>query len=446
MKKIVMSLSFIVALRFFGLFLVMPLLSVYAASKVGANNFLIGVVVGGYALSQLIFQLPFGLLSDKFNRKALASIGLAIFAVGSIICAFSDDVYMLLFGRFLQGAGAISSVVTAMIADFTTEDKRSKAMAMMGGAIAMSFAAAILIGPYVGGHYGVDKLFIITAGLAVFAMLYLIFFIPNPPKIHHAYDGEAPSFKELLTDPDLLKMYVNMFLHGFLLTIAFMIIPLELTTKFGWAKEELYLVYLPALFFGFVFMVVAAILGEKYNKIREIFLASIFINTVAFFLFGVAPSAYLFIAAAILFFIGFNMLEPLLQSTVSKYAKASQRGAALGVFTTSQYLGVFLGGVIGGALLHYADLKTLSLVLTFCSFLWFVYMLKMKNPIKASFLYLEIDMLDEGAIGGLKGMSGIIDVYINKTENVLVIKYAKETQNEEYLKGFLRYQNGLQEG
>jgi predicted MFS family arabinose efflux permease len=341
MKKIVMSLSFIVALRFFGLFLVMPLLSVYAASKVGANNFLIGVVVGGYALSQLIFQLPFGLLSDKFNRKALASIGLAIFAVGSIICAFSDDVYMLLFGRFLQGAGAISSVVTAMIADFTTEDKRSKAMAMMGGAIAMSFAAAILIGPYVGGHYGVDKLFIITAGLAVFAMLYMIFFIPNPPKIHHAYDGEAPSFKELLTDPDLLKMYVNMFLHGFLLTIAFMIIPLELTTKFGWAKEELYLVYLPALFFGFVFMVVAAILGEKYNKIREIFLASIFINTVAFFLFGVAPSAYLFIAAAILFFIGFNMLEPLLQSTVSKYAKASQRGAALGVFTTSQYLGVF---------------------------------------------------------------------------------------------------------
>lgn len=446
MKKIVMSLSFIVALRFFGLFLVMPLLSVYAASKTGANNFLIGVVVGGYALSQLIFQLPFGLLSDKFNRKALTMVGLAVFAVGSLVCAFSDDVYMLLFGRFLQGAGAISSVVTAMIADFTTEDKRSKAMAMMGGAIAMSFAAAILIGPYIGGHYGVDKLFIITAVLAVFAMLYLMFFIPNPPKIHHAYDGEAPSFKELLTDSNLLKMYVNMFLHGFLLTVAFMIIPLELTTKFGWAKDELYLVYLPALFFGFVFMVVAAIMGEKYNKIREIFLASIFINTVAFFLFGVASGAYLFITAAILFFIGFNMLEPLLQSTVSKYAKASQRGAALGVFTTSQYLGVFLGGVIGGALLHYADLMTLSLVLTFVSFLWFVYMLKMKNPIKASFLYLEIDMLDSGTIGGLKETEGVIDVYINKTENVLVIKYAKDKQNEEYLKGFLRYRNDSEEG
>lgn len=446
MKKIVMSLSFIVALRFFGLFLVMPLLSVYAASKTGANNFLIGVVVGGYALSQLIFQLPFGLLSDKFNRKALTMVGLAVFAVGSLVCAFSDDVYMLLFGRFLQGAGAISSVVTAMIADFTTEDKRSKAMAMMGGAIAMSFAAAILIGPYIGGHYGVDKLFIITAVLTVFAMLYLMFFIPNPPKIHHAYDGETPSFKELLTDSNLLKMYVNMFLHGFLLTVAFMIIPLELTTKFGWAKDELYLVYLPALFFGFVFMVVAAIMGEKYNKIREIFLASIFINTVAFFLFGVASGAYLFITAAILFFIGFNMLEPLLQSTVSKYAKASQRGAALGVFTTSQYLGVFLGGVIGGALLHYADLMTLSLVLTFVSFLWFVYMLKMKNPIKASFLYLEIDMLDSGTIGGLKETEGVIDVYINKTENVLVIKYAKDKQNEEYLKGFLRYRNDSEEG
>jgi sugar phosphate permease len=237
-----------------------------------------------------------------------------------------------------------------------------------------------------------------------------------------------------------------MFLHGFLLTVAFMIIPLELTTKFGWAKNELYMVYLPALFFGFVFMVVAAIMGEKYNKIKQIFVASIFINTVSFFLFGLASSSAVFVVASILFFIGFNMLEPLLQSTVSKYAKASQRGAALGLFTTSQYLGVFLGGAIGGAILHFMDLKSLSLVLTFVSFLWLIYMLKMQNPIKAGFLYLDIPMLDEKQIAGLKEIKGIIDAYINKTENVLVVKYQKEVVSEEYLKGFLKYSEPDKEG
>lgn len=445
MKKIVASLSFIVALRFFGLFIVMPLLSVYAASMSGSNLFLIGLVVGGYAFSQLIFQVPFGLLSDKIGRKTLTAVGLGIFAFGSLICAFSGDIYMLIFGRFLQGAGAISSVVTAMIADFTTEEKRSKAMAMMGGSIAMSFAAAILIGPFIGGHYGVNTLFLITALLAILALLYLLFFIPEPPRIHHAFDGEAPKFRELFTDSNLVKMYVNMFFHGFLLTIAFMIIPLELTTKFGWAKDELWQVYIPALAFGFVFMTAAAILGEKYNKIKQIFVASIFINTVAFFLFGLAASSAVFVGASILFFIGFNMLEPLLQSTVSKYAKASQRGSALGVFTTFQYLGVFLGGAIGGAILHYMDLKSLSLVLTFVSFLWLLYMLKMQNPIKASFLYLDIPMLDEKMIVGLKEVEGIVDTYINKTENVLVIKFKKELLTDEYLKGFLKYKEPLEE-
>ncbi len=236
-------------------------------------------------------------------------------------------------------------------------------------------------------------------------------------------------------------MYVNSCSHGFLLTVAFMIIPLELTTKFGWAKSDLWQVYIPALAFGFVFMTLAAIMGEKYNKIRQIFVASIFINTLAFFLFGMAMSSAVFVVASILFFIGFNMLEPLLQSTVSKYAKASQRGAALGIFTTSQYLGVFLGGVIGGAVLHYMDLKSLSLLLTFVSFLWLLYMLKMQNPIKAAFLYLDISMLDESTIVGLKEVNGILDTYINKTENVLVVKYEKESLNDEYLKGFLRYKD-----
>jgi len=444
MNKNVFILSFIVALRFFGLFVVMPLLSLYAMSKMGSDKFLIGIVMGGYAASQLVTQIPFGLASDKYGRKKVILFGLALFVAGSIMCAVSSDIYWLVAGRLLQGAGAISSVVTAMISDFTKEEKRAKAMATMGGAIALSFMAAMVFGPYVGGFYGVDKLFWLTAALAVLAGLILAFLVPEAPKLrHHAFE-EKPRFSALFGDKNLVRMYINMLLHGFLLSIVFMLIPLEMTEKFHWAENELWKVYIMAMGVGFLAMAPAAIAGEKYGKVREVFMLSIFLNSISFMIFGFTNNETAFIGAVLLFFIGFNMLEPLLQSTTSKYAKASQRGSALAVFTSFQYLGVFLGGALGGLVLHAINVQFLTILMFIVSLFWLVYNIWMVNPPKASFLYLNLADFDNSEMVNLSSLSGVYDSYVNITEGTLVVKYDPNSLQDEYIEGFLKFRGEKQ--
>ncbi len=441
MNKNVFLLSFIVALRFFGLFVVMPLLSLYAMSKLGSDKFLVGIVMGGYAATQLITQVPFGLASDKFGRKKVILFGMALFAAGSVVCAVSTDIYWLIFGRLLQGAGAVSSVVTAMISDFTREEKRAKAMATMGGAIALSFMAAMVFGPYIGGYYGVDKLFWLTALLAILASVILAVMVPEAPKLrHHAFE-EKPKFAMLFSDKNLVRMYINMLLHGFLLSIVFMMIPLELTDKFHWAQNDLWKVYVMAMGVGFLAMAPAAIAGEKYGKVREVFMLSVLLNAVAFIFFGFVGSEYGFIAGVLLFFIGFNMLEPLLQSTTSKYAKASQRGSALAVFTSFQYLGVFLGGAVGGLILHSVSVQFLVILMICVSIFWLIYNIGMVNPPKAAFLYLSLNDIDNSEMSKLNGVAGVFDSYVNETEGTLVIKYDPNTLVEEYLEGFLKFKS-----
>ena len=209
MKKKVLPLSFIIALRFLGLFIVLPVLSVYALSLEGANEILVGVVIGGYALTQVIFQVPFGMVSDKWGRKNTIIFGLIIFILGSIVCAMSNDIYSLMFGRFLQGAGAIGAVVTAMISDVVKEEVRAKAMAMMGGSIAGAFAIAMMVGPIMGAKYGVSSLFWLTAVLSLLAIVILVTLVPQAPKIVHSYSEEESKISVVLKDKNLMKMNIT---------------------------------------------------------------------------------------------------------------------------------------------------------------------------------------------------------------------------------------------
>jgi len=185
MFKTIMPLSLIIALRFLGLFIVLPLISIYALNLPGATPSLVGIVIGGYAITQMIFQVPFGIMSDKLGRKGTIIVGLLLFAIGSVVCALSTDMVTLLVGRFLQGAGAIGSVITAMISDIVREEQRSKAMALMGGSIAVSFAIAMLVGPLLGGYVGINSLFWLTAILALISIFILIKKVPNPPIVTH---------------------------------------------------------------------------------------------------------------------------------------------------------------------------------------------------------------------------------------------------------------------
>jgi len=436
MMKSVMPLSLIIALRFLGLFIVLPVLSAYALTLEGANAFLVGIVIGGYALTQTIFQVPFGLLSDKIGRKKTLLIGLLIFILGSVVAALATDIYTLMLGRFLQGAGAIGSVVTAMISDLVQEEKRAHAMAIMGGTIAMSFALAMVAGPLIGGYYGVDKLFWITGILATLAILILFTKVPNPPKIVHTYSEAESKMKEVFKDKSLVIMYVTFLFHTSIMTMAFLIIPIVMTQSvdaggFAWDKTELWKVYIPAMIFGLIAMGPAAVFGEKKDKGKEIFLLSIVLIAIGFLLMGFATNAILFIVGVILFFIGFNMFEPLLQSFVSKFAKVHQKGAALGVANSFAYFGAFVGGMLGGWLLHSYDRGVLAIVVIVLTVVWFWWVMKLRNPGHRGNVYMDVERYDSEKLESLAAKEGIVEYYTNETEGIIVVKYDKDITNED---------------
>jgi predicted MFS family arabinose efflux permease len=436
--KKVLPLSLIVALRFFGLFIVLSVLSQYALELPGGTALLAGIAVGGYALTQAVLQVPFGVLSDKIGRKKTLLIGLLIFAAGSAISAIADNIYILLLGRFLQGAGAIGSVVTAMIADHVREDQRAHAMAVMGMTIAMSFAAAMIIGPIIGGLYSVSALFWITAILAILALTILFTAVPEPPKIIHSYSEEEAKIKHVFKDKDLVRMYITFLFHSSTMAIAFFLIPIIMKQKFGLGAESYWKIYLPAVFFGIIAMGPAAVFGEKYGKGKEVFLASIVFIAAAFILMGWSDSILWFGVGATFFFIGFNMFEPLLQSFVSKFAKVHQKGAALGVANTFAYVGIFLGGAIGGWLYQHFGSGGVATFVLVVSIFWAGWIFTMRSPGVRDNLFLPFEEYDKSKIDGLKMVNGVTDFYLNETEQIIVVKFDNEIVSADIIETFLK--------
>lgn len=435
MFKTVFPLSAILSLRFFGLFLVLPVLSVYALDLEGATPFLVGVIVGGYALTQAIFQVPFGTMSDRIGRKPTLLLGLVIFLIGSIICAVSTDIYMLMAGRFLQGAGAIGAVIPAMISDLVNEEKRGKAMALMGGSIAISFAAAMAIGPVIGGFFGLASLFWITAVLAILSMIILFTNVPTPPRIRHIYHSTTTT-ADILKDPNLLAMIITNAMQKGLMTVAFVLIPVLLIQPeygFSWDKTELWQAYVPAMVLGLLAMGPAAVFGEKFNKPREIFLLSIVLFIVSFTLMGFASEGWQFVLGVVSFFVAFNMMEPLVQSMISKYARVHQKGAALGIANGYAYLMTFIGGAAAGVALQYAGRETLSIALIIITTLWLLWTFKMTNPHRYAHLYLPLEHVDQEKLNALEH-EHIAEWYINETENIVAVKYRKDMVEEEAIK------------
>ncbi|MDQ7046671.1 MAG: MFS transporter [Sulfurovum sp.] len=442
MIKQIMPLSLIVALRFFGLFIVLPVLSIYALEMEGATPFLAGLVVGGYALTQAVFQIPFGMMSDKFGRRHIIFFGLIIFIIGSVIAALSDNIYMLLLGRFLQGAGAIGSVVSAMIADLVREEQRAHAMAIMGGTIAMSFAVAMIIAPIIGGNWGIDKLFWLTAILSILAIAVLFTSVPKPPRIVHTYTEEESTILQVFKDKALVRMYVTFFFHWLIMTMAFFIIPLVLTGAienggFGWEKAALWKVYMPATILGVLSMAPAAIFGEKYGKGKEIFMISIGAIVIAFIAMGFSNTAWVFGVGVVFFFIGFNMFEPLLQSFVAKFARVHQKGAALGVANTFGYSGIFVGGLLAGWLMQHYDRGVMAMVVLAISAVWFVWVFTMPSPNNRGNIYLPLDLFPREKVHAITSHPAIVESYVNETEQIIVVKYNKDLIDEDEVRGML---------
>ena len=448
MKEIVKKvwhLSLIIGMRFFGLFVVMSVLSAYAIKLPGATPTLVGLTVGGYALTQAAFQVPFGVLSDKIGRKGAIFIGLVIFGIGSIIAGMAHDIYVLLIGRFLQGAGAIGSVIIAMISDHVKEQERAHAMAVMGMVIALAFTGAMIVGPIIGAIGDVPTLFYLTALLALLAIIILYTLVPEPPKIIHSFSEEEAKVKNVFKDADLKRMYFTFLFHSSTMAIAFFLIPLELKNQFHLSLGEFWKVYVPAVIFGIIAMGPAAVFGEKYNKGKEVFLVSIAFIALSFMLMGFSKSLFLFSVGVVFFFIGFNMFEPLLQSFVSKFAKAHQKGAALGVANTFAYIGMGIGATLAGMIFKRFSVEGVAVFVLIISIFWALWIAKMRNPGLRGTIYLDKEHFDFSKIDALRAQKGITDTYINETEGVMVVKYDKELTNEESIRNFLlkdRIKNG----
>ena len=433
--KKVWHLSLIIGLRFLGLFIVMSVLSAYATNLAGSTPTLIGLAVGGYALTQAALQVPFGILSDKIGRKKAILIGLVIFGIGSVIAGMADNIYALLVGRFLQGAGAIGSVIIAMISDHVKEEERGHAMAIMGMVIALAFTAAMVFGPLVGSIAGVPSLFYLTAGMAALSIILLFTIVPDPPKIIHSFSEEEAKVSSVFKDSDLKRMYITFLFHSSTMAIAFFLIPMVLKHNFHLPIGEFWKIYLPAVIFGIVAMGPAAVFGEKYNKGKEVFLISIALIALAFILMGFSTKLWLFGVGVTLFFIGFNMFEPLLQSFVSKFAKAHQKGAALGVANTFAYVGMGIGATLAGKIFEVSSVSGVAIFVLIVSIFWAVWIYGMRNPGLRASIYLEQEHYDFTKLPELKATEGIADIYINETEGVMVVKYDKELLDEDEIRG-----------
>jgi len=431
MLKTIMPLNFIISLRFFGLFIVLPVLSVYALNLEGANELLIGIAIGGYAATQMLLQVPFGMLSDKIGRKITLTIGLIIFIIGSLICAFSDDIYILILGRLLQGAGAIGAVATAMISDMIKEEIRAKAMAIMGGSIAITFALSMVLGPVISGFWGIDKLFLITAVCAAIAIIILLTKVENPPKITHDYESNNKDIIKILKDKNLIKMNITNMLQKGMMTLAFLTIPIMMVREFDYAKTELWQVYLPAMVFGIFAMGFSAVMGEKKKKPKLVLIIGIILFGASYALMGFTSSPLVFIIGVVVFFVGFNVHEPLLQSLASKYAKIHQKGAALGVFNSFGYLGTFTGALWGGHILKWYGIEYIAVVAIVTCILWVLLIMSLENPIFSKNIYLDFGKFDEAKLSILNSTDGIIEYYKNENEKILIIKYNSKIVEEE---------------
>lgn len=424
-RRAAVSLSGIFALRMLGLFLVLPVFAVYAEQLKGATPALVGLALGAYGLTQALLQVPFGMVSDRLGRRPVITFGLLLFALGSLVCAEATTIEVMIVGRMLQGSGAIASAITAMIADVTREEVRTRAMAMLGGAIAMSFAVSMVAGPIIGAAWGVDRIFLIVAGLAVAAEVYLWVAVPSPPVARHHRDMELTpaDLGPILKDPDLRRLNVGVFVLHMSMTAVFVTVPGLLAQWLPHGK--LWMVYLPVILVSFAIMVPSTILAEAKGKIRQVVRTGVAIVAASglVFLVGMDRPAGV-VAGLTVFFIGFNMLEPVLPSLVTKFSPAGARGTAAGVFSTCQFLGPFVGGAVGGLLMHKgpAALFGFLLVANLVA-LWVAWGMRAPIPYRQVVVPLHDGARPEQVKAALAALKGVGEVRVFPEEREAHVRY-----------------------
>ena len=428
-RRSTFALSSIFALRMLGLFMIIPVFSVAGQSYQHATPALIGLAVGVYGLTQAILQIPFSLLADRFSRKPLVVLGLLLFALGGAIAGLSDTIYGVIIGRAIAGAGAVSAVVMAVLADVTREEQRTKAMATMGMSIGLSFVVAFSLGPWLTSVVGISGLFFVTTIMGL-AAIFMLLLVPKVTRHHKNFQqGYLTQLKQVIRMGDLNRLHVSVFALHLLLTAMFIYLPSQLIeyakiplAQHGW-------VYLPLLILSLFFAFPSIIIAEKYRKMRGIFLSAIagIIGGLLILIFGY-ESKYILLTGLGIFFIAFNVMEALLPSWLSKAAPIQSKATAMGVNASGQFLGAFFGGTLGGQLLMLQNTALGWSVLSGIAILWLLVSFGLAQPRYLSSIVLPLPQMaqtDEWT-SKLLAIRGIEEVVVMPEQQVAYIKVDKQ--------------------
>jgi MFS family permease len=437
-KRAAAGLASIFGLRMLGMFLILPVFAIYAEHLPGGDNHsLVGLALGIYGLTQAMLMIPFGMASDRIGRKKVIVFGLIVFALGSFVAAAATDITWTIVGRALQGAGAISAAVTALLADLTREEHRTKAMAMVGSTIGITFAISLVAGPTLNHLIGVPGIFALTGILALAAIWVILKWVPDPGESHFHADAEAnpARLKDVLRNGQLARLDFGIFaLHAAQMAM-FVVVPVALLNT-GLDADHHWTVYLPVLLGSFVVMVPAIVYGEKRGQLKPLFVGSVALMLLAQAGLGVGIESFWAIVWALFFyFVAFNVLEASLPSLISKMAPASAKGTAMGVYNTAQAFGLFFGGLFGGWLAQHHGFQA---VFVFCALMmgaWLLMSLTMQAPpaIKTRMFRVGVMPADQAALlkAQLGGLAGVVEATVLGEEGVAMLKVSLRGWDEE---------------
>ncbi len=441
-RKASLCLASIFAMRMLGLFMVLPVLAIYGTELIGATPALIGLAIGAYGFTQACLQIPFGMWSDRLGRKPVIIIGLLLFIAGSVLAAMANDIYQVILGRCLQGAGAIASTIMAMAADLTREEQRTKAMAMIGISIGLAFCLAMVLGPLVTDIYSLSGLFYLTAALSVVALA-LVWILPTPieQKRHREANTVLGQIGQVIRNGSLLRLDIGVFALHFVLMGAFVVVPVILEEQAGLSRHQHWWVYLITLVLSFIAMVPFIIVAEAKRKMKEIKLGAIVLLAVAvILLYFNQQSVVGLMVSLFVFFMAFNWLEASLPSLVSKIAPAGSRGTAMGVFSTSQFLGAAIGASTSGWVYQTWGMLGLTLLAVSILVLWWVASVTMQQPPYLNSIMLDLTKVDKVSpidlSNTLAAVKGVEDVVVIPEEHAAYLKVDKKALDTQALQAY----------
>ena len=442
-KRAAISLASIYAMRMLGLFMILPVFVLYADQFSGATPVLTGIAIGVYGLTQAVLQIPFGMLSDRFGRKPVIYTGLLIFAVGSVVAAMSESIYGVILGRALQGSGAIAAALMALTADLTREDHRTKAMAVIGMTIGFSFALSMILGPLLNQWVGVPGIFWITAFLALLGIVLVKVWVPNPTvsKFHRDTEPVPSQFRSVLSDKQLLRLDFGVLALHMILTATFVVLPLALRDHAQLESVKHWYVYLPVLLLSMGAMVPFIIVAESKRRMKQVFVSAVLVVCLSeAALVWFYDSLIAIIVVLFAFFTAFNVLEASLPSLVAKISPPDRKGTSMGVYSSSQFFGAFLGGMIGGWVFeHYS----FTGVFSFCSFvavIWFLFAATMQNPRYLSTHMINLGKVNEADVSQLvvrlTQITGVAEAIVIAEDGIAYLKVDLNAMDREALNKF----------